>query len=93
MTRRLGVCGQTSIIPKFHRYFNDWSVLAGAQGEIERMKRPESRCHPDITAVQAMGKGGRCHSAPLALLDVGNPHMNPHMIWESLRATVDGGPD
>lgn len=43
--------GQTAVVPKFHRYFNKWSGSHAAQPEIERMKRPESRNHPEMSQV------------------------------------------
>jgi len=43
--------GQTSCVPRFHRYFNRWAASASAQPEIERMHRPESRHHPDMANV------------------------------------------
>ena len=44
--------GQTAIVPGFHRHFNTFSTLPGlAQEEIERMKAPSTRHHPDIERV------------------------------------------
>jgi hypothetical protein len=43
--------GQTAVVPKFHRYFNKWAGLDAAQSEIERMRQPESRQHPEMTQI------------------------------------------
>lgn len=43
--------GQTAVVPKFHRYFNKWAGSHAAQPEIERMKHPESRQHPEMSNV------------------------------------------
>eukprot|EP01047_Picozoa_sp_COSAG01_P033899 COSAG01_NODE_2517_length_7524_cov_19.201616_9_plen_388_part_00 len=41
--------GQTSVVPRLHRYLDQWVNSQAAQAEIERMRRPESRQHPEMT--------------------------------------------
>ena len=43
--------GQTSIVPRFHKLFNQWAVSPAAQHEIRRMRSTDSRQHPDMSRI------------------------------------------
>ena len=90
--------GQTSIVPRFHRLFNEWASSPAAQNEIGRMRAEDTRQHPDMSRVldsveEAVGeelavKVVAGNAGDLLIFDSFLPHGSGLCTMDTPRATM-----